>query len=912
MTTQLTAQPQPEDDERYDNVDIPSTTFVLDNGLTVIVHENHDAPLVSLNLIYQVGSKDEPSGKTGFAHLFEHLMFEGSENAPGSFLENLLKAGASNLNAYTGQDRTTYHETVPVGSLDYALFMEADRMGHFYSTINQDSLDQQRRVVLNEKLQTESGPYGKLHELKLKGSFPASHPYAHTVIGEVKDLQEATLEDVQNWFRTYYSPSNAVLALSGAIDEQTAREKVTAWFGRIPPGPPLSRPAVWVPEIPENRRDVYQAKVPNGSVMLSWNIPPYGDKETVLLSIAADLFASGISSLLVKHLVYEQKIASHVVANISYATLVSQFTITVTAVPGVALDQVEQSVHEILQHFLTHGVDDETLELVKITALSAFANAHKTSAPIAGLLSSSYVMLGGADRYRQIIAIIKQADIESVQQAAQHWLSRACHTLHIVPFTSAATAVPTAGPITPPAILSPAPFQLPAVQHGRLDNGLPLVLIERHSHPNVNIELILPRVKEGTQSEAALLFDLLNQAGAGERDAFEFSSAARRLSASINVWRQDQTTTLSLSCRPSQLSATLPLFLDRFQHSTLTLSDFERLRGVMSDSLSGLKHNVSGMVSRLLPAVMYPQGHPYRKPSGIEGTKASLEKVTFENVQQYQSLAIQPVGGTILIVGDTTLEQIVPVLNASIGAIPWSQSQGAGQASDRQLSPARKNQVFVFDVPGSEQSAIAASTIIPGLEWAHEASFTMLNDVLANGFTSRINLNLRENKNWTYGAHGQLLNDVGSRIHSVQTSVQADRTAAAMQEIFDEYRALLGDRPVTADELQEVKNAALLRLQSSIEGLGGLNNMLSHLVRYQLPDDHWQHHQERISSTTVDDVNTLAKELFHPETLTWLIAGDWAVIQTSIQALALGDIHVIAGNGDYLYETRPLDETNGA
>ncbi|GLW36819.1 peptidase M16 [Pectobacterium carotovorum subsp. carotovorum] len=901
MTTQLTAQPRPEDDERYDNVDIPSTTFVLDNGLTVIVHENHDAPLVSLNLIYQVGSKDEPLGKTGFAHLFEHLMFEGSENAPGSFLENLLKAGASNLNAYTGQDRTTYHETVPVGSLDYALFMEADRMGHFYSTINQDSLDQQRRVVLNEKLQTESGPYGKLHELKLKGCFPASHPYAHTVIGEVKDLQEATLEDVQNWFRTYYSPSNAVLALSGAIDEQTAREKVTAWFGHIPSGPPISRPAVWVPDIPENRRDVYQAKVPNGSVMLSWNIPPYGDKATVLLSIAADVFASGIASLFVKHLVYEEKIASHVTANINYAELVSQFTITATAVPGVALSRIEQSIHDILQRFLSHGVDDETLELVKITALSSFSNAHKTSAPIAGLLSHSHVLLGDADRYRQIIAIIKQADVDSVQQAAQHWLARACHTLHIVPFTSTTTTAQPAGPITPPAILSPAPFQLPAVQHGRLDNGLPLVLIARHSHPTVNIELVLPRVKENTQSEAALLFDLLNQSGAGERDAFEFSSAVRRLSASINVWRRDQTTTLSLSCRPSQLSALLPLFLDRFQHSALALSDFERQRGVMRDTLTGLKHNVSGMVSRLLPAVMYPQGHPYRKPSGIEGTKASLERVTFENVQQYQSRAIQPVGGTIVIVGDTTLEQIVPVLNASIGAIPWS--QGTEQDSDRQLSPARKSQVFIFDVPGAEQSAIAASTIIPGLEWPHEARFTMLNDVLANGFTSRINLNLRENKNWTYGVHGQLLNDVGSRIHSVQTSVQADRTAAAMQEIFDEYRALLSDRPVTADELQEVKNAALLRLQSSIEGLGGLNSMLSHLVRYQLPDDHWQRHQERISSTTVDDVNMLAKELFHPETLTWLIAGDWTLIQASIQALALGDIHVIAGNGDDLYET---------
>ncbi|MEE3664221.1 pitrilysin family protein [Brenneria sp. g21c3] len=901
MTTRLAAPPEPKkDDEYYDDVDIPATTFVLDNGLTVIVHENHDVPLVSLNLIYQVGSKDEPAGKTGFAHLFEHLMFEGSENAPGSFLENLLKAGASNLNAFTGQDRTTYHETVPVGSLDYALFIESDRMGHFYSTINQASLDQQRRVVLNEKLETESGPYGKLHELKLKGCFPASHPYAHTVIGEVKDLREATLEDVQRWFRTYYTPSNAVLALAGDIDVETAREKVTAWFDHIPPGPPLSRPTVWVPAIPENRRDVYQTRVPNSSLMLTWNIPPYGDRATTLLSMAADMLASDISSLLIKRLVYQEKIASQAMANIHYASLVSQFVISVTAVPGVDLARIEQSVHETLQHFLTHGIDDDTLELVKITALSAFANACKTSAPIAELLSSAHVMLGEANRYRQIIDTLKQADVESVRQVAQRWLGCACHTMHIVPFTSETTAVQPVDRSTPPAILPPMPFQLPPIQYGQLDNGLSLVLIERHSHPTVNIDVVLPRAEEQTPGEAALLFDLLNQAGAGERDAFEFATATRRLSASINVWRRVQTTTLSLSCRQSQLADSLDLFLDRFQRSAIAPSDFERQRDLLRDTLSGLRHDVSEMVSRLLPAVMYPQGHPYRKPPGIEGTRSSLESITFEQLQQYQARALRPVGGRLLIVGDTTLDQIVPILNNSLGKIPWRRENE--RVGAHQVMTARQNPLFVFDVPGAEQSAIAAATMIPGLEWPHEASFNMLNEILVSGFASRINLNLREDKNWTYGVHGQLLNDLGARVHTVQTAVQTDRTAEAMQEIIAEYSALIAERPITASELQEVKTAASLSLHSAIEGLDGLNNMLSYLVRYQLPDDYWRRYQERIGKTTVDDVNTLAKTLFHPETLTWIVAGDWSVIRASVQALALNDIQVIAGDGDHLYD----------
>ncbi|WP_315711101.1 M16 family metallopeptidase [Brenneria uluponensis] len=897
---QFRPQQIPEKSDLFTDIHIPATTFTLENGLTVIVSENHDVPLVSLQLIYQVGSKDEGQGKTGFAHLFEHLMFEGSENAPGSFLDNMMRAGATNLNAFTSTDHTTYHATVPVGSLDYALFMESDRMGHFYNTINQASLDQQRRVVLNEKMETESGPYGKLYECKSKGCFPADHPYAHTVIGEKKDVETATLENVQNWFRMWYTPSNTVLALCGDIDIASAREKVTHWFGDIPPGPPVARPVAWVADIPQNRRDSYQVKVPNGSLMLVWNIPPYGDTDCTLLSLVADYFASGISSLLVKKLVYEDKIASNVVAYMAPATFCSQFIISATVVDGMTLPQLENQLLREIHTFLAVECDAELLQQVKNDVLNNFIESYKTSAQIAALLSNSHVSLGTANGYQQVLSVIRQASTQDIRQAAQRWLSRSHYTLELKPFIARRDENAVAADRhLPPQILPPVLVALPPAQHAQLDNGIKLVFLERHSHKDIYLDLLLPKTALPRPGQHQLLLELLNQSGAGNRDAFEFHNACRKIGCSIQMRKRLRHLSVLLSCRIAHFPDALSLLSERLQHSVLSEEDFLRQRALLQDALIEQQNMGSVQVLRVLPGLIYPAGHPSQVPEGIEGTALSLAQTELIELTHALPDLLNINGATLVVTGDTTLKQLLSLLNQSIGNITVRPRHRPNPVPV--IAPTRPH-VFLLHIPGADQTSIVTASLLPGIRETEEASFELLNTVFANGFTSRINLNLREDKNWTYGVKGQLINDPDHRVHYIQTEVQADRTCDAIQEILAEYQAINGLRPVTEKELEDARTTNLLSFSGSMESLAGLNNMVSWQIRCQLSDDFWHHHQQRISQITVEQVNELARRLFSTNQLTWVIAGDTTLFAQQLSELFPGSIQMITDTGDSLYD----------
>ena len=900
MTTQFTPQPASDKREPLADIAFPTGTFTLDNGLTVIVAENRDVPLVSYQLIYQVGSKDEPAGMTGFAHLFEHLMFEGSEHAPGSFLEHMTRAGATNLNAYTSTDRTTYHATLPTGSLDYALFMESDRMGHFCDSISQASLDQQRRVVLNEKLETESGPYGKLYEFKSRGCFPAEHPYAHTVIGEKADLVSATLDDVQRWFRKYYTPSNAVLALCGDIDLATAREKVSHWFGDIPPGQPLTRPDSWIADITPQRRDRYQANVASGTLLLVWNIPQAGNPDATLLSLAADYLASGLSSVLVKNLVYIRKTASSVQAEVADGALCSQFILSATVAEGQSLAALEQSLLDELHAFLAQPCDGPRLREVKNDALNLFRDSYKTSAQIAALLSVSRVTLGHADAFRQQLSQLDEASPDDLHQAAQRWLSRPHYTLEIAPFRARTDESATAALRTaPPVIQPPVPLVLPQAQHARLDNGIRLVLLERHGQSDIYLDLLLPAVALPHPGQHQLLSELLNQAGAGERDAFAFSQACRDLGCRMGLRRRLRHLSLLLACRSPQLPASLALLSDRLANSVLLEADFERQRAIQLDALTEQQQVASALVERVLPGLIYPAGHPCRVPGGPEGTFAGLAQTTFDALTAAVPQLLNIQDATLIVTGDTTLEQLLPLLNASVGRL-------AGLPRDAVAVPQAEQpprpRIWLLDIPGAEQTAIAAASLLPGVSGTDEAGFELLNAVFASGFTSRINLNLREDKNWTYGAKGRLINDFQQRAHYVLTEVQADRTGDAIREILVEYRALIAERPVTADELEEVRRTSLLGFSSSAESLPGLNNMISWLARSQLADDFWQSHQQRIAEITLEQINDLAQQLFSPERLTWVVAGDISLFRDELAALFPAGLQFINDGGDALYD----------
>jgi zinc protease len=418
-------------------IDIPYQKFSLPNGLTMILHEDHKAPIIAVNVWYHVGSKNEKAGKTGFAHLFEHLMFGGSEHFQGRYIEALERVGATDLNGTTNEDRTNYFENVPTSAFEYALFAESDRMGHFYNTINQEVLDLQRGVVENEKRQGENQPYAVADELITKATYPSHHPYSHTVIGSINDLNAASIDDVKEWFKTYYTPSNAVLVIAGYIDSQQARDKVIRYFGDIPPGPPVAHQRSWIAKMEGVHRETVKDRVPLSRIYKVWNVPEYGSADATYLSLVSSILSSGKSSRLYKRLVYDDQIATNVNAFLDQREIGSQFAIVATAKPGQNIEDVESAVDQELARFLREGPTDEELERARFQFLASFVRGLERIGGFGGksdILARSETFQGSPDGYKQILSHLKAATREDVKRSASAWLGDGVYVLDVLPY----------------------------------------------------------------------------------------------------------------------------------------------------------------------------------------------------------------------------------------------------------------------------------------------------------------------------------------------------------------------------------------------------------------------------------------------------------------------------------------------
>ncbi|HVL40813.1 MAG TPA: pitrilysin family protein, partial [Brevundimonas sp.] len=354
------------------DVDIPFTKFVLNNGLTVIVHEDHKAPIVAVNIWYGVGSKNEPEGRSGFAHLFEHLMFNGSENYNTDFFKGTELLGATDQNGTTNTDRTNYFQNVPTSALDAMLWLESDRMGHLLGAIDQARLDEQRGVVQNEKRQGENQPYGRVFNAITAATWPDEHPYGHTVIGSMEDLNAADLPTVQQWFRDYYGAANAVIVLAGDITPEQAREKVERYFGDIPSGPPVTQPARMVVPMVGAQREIMYDRVGQPRLYKVWNITPQGEADTDYLGMLGSVLASGRSSRLYKRLVIDDQLATAVSAGAGGRQIAGQFIVTVTAKAGGDLNRIEAIVDEEMARLLRDGPTAEELERVRTQTAAGY------------------------------------------------------------------------------------------------------------------------------------------------------------------------------------------------------------------------------------------------------------------------------------------------------------------------------------------------------------------------------------------------------------------------------------------------------------------------------------------------------------------------------------------------------------
>ncbi|HPW16991.1 MAG TPA: pitrilysin family protein [Candidatus Aminicenantes bacterium] len=882
-------------------VDIPYQKFVLDNGLTLIVHEDHKAPIVAFNVWYHVGSKNEKPGKTGFAHLFEHLMFNGSENYDDDYFKPMQKVGATDLNGTTNEDRTNYFENVPVPALDLVLWMESDRMGHLKGAITQAKLDEQRGVVQNELRQYYNEPFGITEDLICKGTYPPGHPYSWSVGGSIEDLSSGKLEDFQAWFATYYGPNNAVVAIAGDIDAETVLEKVKKYFGDIPPSPPIARPTAWTAKMTGSKREAVQDRVAQARIYKVWNVPGWGTACADKLDLVSSILADGKTSRLYKRLIYDDQISSSVSCYVNTREIGGQFAIQADAKPGVELAKIERAVDEELAKFLKDGPTAAELERVKVQARARFIQGIERIGGFGGksdILATSMVYGGSPDAYKKTLRHIEEATVDGLKESANHWLADGVYILEVTPYPALKAGVPGADRKTMPAVGAAPQVSFPALQRATLSNGLKVLLAERHSIPVVHFALNLDAGyasdQGGLPGTASLAMDMLDE-GTAKRTSLQISDELAMLGASLGTGSNLDTSSVSLTTLKDKIDPALAIYADVILDPSFPEADFQRLQKLQIARIAQEKASPFGMALRVFPRLVYGAGHPYAIPFTGSGYADTVAKITRADLVKFHKTWFKPSGATLIVVGDTTMAEIKPKLEALFRG--WA----AGQAPVKKIPAvalAAKPAVYIMDKPGAPQSMVICGHPAPSSADPDNVAITTMNTILGGDFVSRLNMNIREDKHWSYGVQSAIPGARGQRPFLVLAPVQSDKTKETMVEIKGELEGILGKKPITRDEYANAKNSIVLGLPGRWETMGRVLGSLEEMVEYGLPDDYYQKYPGLVQKLTVADLTKAAAKTVHPDSVVWIVVGDRAQIEPKIKELGFPQVTVIDADGN--------------
>jgi zinc protease len=912
-------------------VDIPYSQFTLPNGLRVIVHEDHKAPIVAVDLWYHVGSKDEKPGKTGFAHLYEHLMFESSENHKGKYFDPFEKVGATEQNGTTDTDRTNFFENVPTTALDMALWMESDRMGHLLGGVTQTTLDQQRGVVENEKRDDENQPYGRVDDTIANAMYPATHPYHHTTLGSMTDLDNASLDDVKTWFRTWYGPNNAVLVLAGDIDLATAKAKVARYFGDIPASPTIPLPKTWVAGHDTSTRGTMSDRVAQARIYRVWNVPEFGNPDLDRLQQLAQVLGGSRSSRLDTRLVNQDKLADRVSAYAEPAELGSNFYITADIKQGVDPAKVEAIIDEEVRRLLRDGPTLAETRREQTVFKAGFIRGIERIGGFGGKadeLAQCAVLTGDPGCFRKRLQALDSATPEQLKAAADRWLSKGDYTLVVspgpIPPTSRdqstadepyATQDRVVPPIDPkftvtrsdvdrskgvPEVTKFPDLKFPVLQRATLKNGMQIVLAERHEIPIVQMSMDFAGGYSADQGHklgtASFTMSMLEE-GAGEYDALAMGDAEESLGADIASSASLDADMVSLSALKDNLDPSLALYADMIRRPRLATAELDRVRQTWLAGIEQEKAEPRGVALRLLPPVMYGPDHPYGVPFSGNGTDASIRALRRDDLLAFQHQWLRPDNATIMIVGDITLGEIVPALEKYFG--DWTApSEPVPPLPIAEVALPSKPRILLVDRPGSSQANILIGQVIPSsIDIEHSLAFNLANDVLGGEFSSRLNTDLREDKHWAYGASSFEIGAKGQQPWIAQAAVQIDKTAASMTQMLRDIGTYAsGEAQATDAEIAHAKNNAVRSLPGDYETGDGVLESISNIIRYHRPDDYIQTLKARVDDMPNSVIRQAASDLV-PGSLTWIVVGDLAKIQAPVRALGLGEVSVIDSDG---------------
>ncbi len=907
-------------------VDIPFEQFTLPNGLRVVVHTDRKAPIVAVNVWYHVGSKDEPAGRTGFAHLFEHLMFQRSENHDGEYFEPFKQVGATGQNGTTNTDRTNYFENVPTTALDMALWMESDRMGHLLGAIDQAALDEQRGVVQNEKRQGENQPYGQVWTQLNRALYPKGHPYHHSVIGSMNDLNAASLDDVKTWFRTWYGPNNAVLVLAGDIDLATAKEKAAKYFGSIPAGPSMAQPKVDVAQRAADSREVMTDKVPQVRIYRAWNVAEVGTRDIDELQLLGQVLGGAKSSRLGKRLEHEEKLVDNISAGAYASQLGSNFMVMATVKQGVDPARVEAIIDEEIDRLVAEGPSADELSRAKTAFRASFIRGIERIGGFGGkadALAECTVYTGDPGCFRDSLKNIDGASVADLRAVGGKWLGTGSHTLVVEPGPRVA--------LEEEASQSPKPFEVPAVdpkyttlpaqvdrgtgvpqtrqfpelkfpelQRATLKNGTRVILAERHEIPVVQFSYQFPGGFSADQDRkpgtANFAMGLMTE-GAGKLGSLAFADAADALGADLSASAGLDFSTVDLSALKENLAPSLGLYATLLRQPRFDQSEIDRVKGSWIAGIAQEKANPTASAMRVLPPLLYGKGHPYAIPFTGSGDEAAIASLTRDELVDFHRDWLRPEEGTLIVVGDTTLKEIVPLLNRQLG--DWK-SEGPAPKVKAAVDVAvpTRPRVFLIDQPGAVQANLFAGQVVPSSVDPGSVRFDIANGVLGGDFTSRLNMNLREEKHWSYGARSSASSTVGQRPWMAMAPVQIDKTGPALAEMRKEIAEFAsGQKPATAAEVQRIRNIQTLSLPGAYETASSVLGTIGSLVQFQRPDDYVFQRKAAIEAMTPAQVQQAAAAI-KPESLTWVVVGDLKQTEAPVRALNLGEVSIIDADGN--------------
>ena len=879
--------------------------YTLSNGLRVILHVDRKLPVVHVNEWYHVGSKNERIGRTGFAHLFEHMMFQGSKNAKGEYFSYVERAGANlfegGVNGTTNWDRTNYFATVSSGNLETILWLESDRLATLADALTKENLDNQRDVVKNERRQgLENTPYGRAFKLMFENLYPYRHPYSNDVIGTHEDLTAASLDDVRDFFKTYYTPNNLSLVIAGDFDPAIAKPLIEKYFGTIPAGPALDRPPSEMPQLDGEKIIEVNDRVPQERTYFTWHTPAYFEAGDAELELAASILTDGLSARLNKTLVYDKQLCSDTTSFQFSREASSNFVLWATARPAASLSQIEQVVTDEIARLAKEGPTAAELGRAKTKWEFGYITGLERIGGFGGksdLLNQYTTFLGDPNKFDADLARHRNATTETVRDAAARWLNTRNRVLvRFHPEPSGRQSTIAVDRTKQPPLGADRTFTVPEVKSATLENGLQVFVVERSDLPKVAVQFATragtvanPPGKDGL---ADLTVQMLKR-GTKSRKALDIEDALGDLGTSIGGGAARESSTVTMEVLKRNLSPAVAILADVVRNPAFSEDEIERERKQRLDALAQDSEEPNAIASRVSQMLAFGQDHPYGRPG--RGLPSTIKAITRDDFVQFHSTYWKPASSAIIFAGDITLAEASELARQGFGA--WV----GGAAPAIQIpapQPIGTGKIFLIDRQDAAQTIV--TQILPGPARKSDEYFalTLADAVWGGGFGTRLNLNLREDKGYSYGVFSNpiLYSKAGS--WRASGGVQTNKTKESVAEFVKELKFLSGEKPISDAELERAKATKIRGYAQQFEALGRVADQIAALWAAGLPMTDLQREPAELSKTPLASVNSLAQKYLAPKGAMLVLVGDLAKIEAGLRELNLGEIVIVDAQGN--------------